>query len=97
MKLTVEQVAQIKDQVGAEPVPAESPATETLAKHFGKHTFYVTEEGIHFFEAAEPQVNRGPCDVHPVKVAAWTNEKREALAPHDPVVGATKATIDIEE
>lgn len=97
MKLTDPQIAQIKDQVGVEPVPAEGPAAKTLAAHFGEHTFYVTEEGLHFFEAAETLVKNGPCDVHPVKVAAWTNEKREALAPHDPVVGPAKATIDVEE
>jgi hypothetical protein len=97
MKLTNQQIAQIKDQIGAEPVPAQSPATQTLAQHFGEHTFYVDEAGLHFFESGETQSDSGPCEVHPVRVATWTDEKREALAPHDPVVGATSATIDVDQ
>ena len=97
MKLTDQQIAQIKEQIGAEPVPAQSPATQTLSQHFGEHTFYVDEAGLHFFETAESPSDDGPCDVHPVRVATWTDEKREALSPHDPVVGTTTATIDLEE
>lgn len=96
MKLTDQQISQIKEQIGAEPVPAQSPATETLAQHFGEHTFYVDESGLHFFETVEAQPESGPCQVQPVRVATWTNEKRDALAPHDPVVGATVVDIDIE-
>lgn len=97
MKLTDQQITQIKDQIGAEPVPAHGPATETLTKHFGEHTFYVDESGLHFFESIEDEADNGPCQVQPVRVATWTNEKREALAPHDPVVGDLKVAIDMEQ
>ena len=96
MKLTDAQIAQIKDRVGAEPVPAESPATAMLSGHFGHHTFYVNEEGLHVFEAVDDTVERGPCEVHPVRLATWTSEKRDALSRHDPVIGAAKVIIDIE-
>lgn len=97
MKLTDQQIAQIKDQLGADPVPADSPATKTLAQHFGEHTFYVDEDGLHFFETLEAEAENGSNDVHPVRVATWTNENREALSPHDPVVGTTAVTIDVED
>lgn len=97
MKLTDPQIAQIKDQIGSDPVPADSPMTETLTAHFGQHTFYLDEAGLHIFEKEQSAVASGPCNVQPVRVASWTSEKRDALAPHDPVVGTTAITIDIEE
>jgi hypothetical protein len=97
MKLTDQLIEQIKELIGAEPVPALSPATQTLSEHFGELTVYVDEAGLHFFETIETQSESGPCDVHPVRVATWTDEKREALSPHDPVVGATAASIEIED
>lgn len=97
MKLTAPQIEQVKGQIGAEPVPAESPTTELLTKHFGDHTFYVDEQGLHIFQTDKAEPESGPCKILPVRVATWTNENREALAPHDPVVGATSAVINIEE
>ncbi len=97
MKLTDEQIAQIKDQLGADPVPADNPAMKMLAQHFGEHTFYVDEDGLHFFETLETEAASGPNDVRPVRIATWTDEKREALSPHEPVVGTTAVTIDIED
>lgn len=96
MKLTAPQIAQVKEQIGAEPVPAEGPTTELLAKHFGDHTFYVDDQGLHIFQTEQAEPESGPCNIRPVKVASWTNEKKDALAPHDPVVGAATALIDIE-
>lgn len=97
MKLTDPQIAQIKEQIGADPVPAESPATELLTKHFGKHTFYVDEAGLQYFEAIETPKQKGARSVQPVRVADWADEKRDSLAPHEPVVGSVSVVIDIEE
>lgn len=96
MKLTSPQIAQVKEQIGAEPVAPEGPTIELLAKHFGDHTFYVDDHGLHIFQAQQTELGSGPCNIHSVKVASWTSEKKEALAPHDPVVGAATAVIDIE-
>ena len=96
MKLTAPQIAQIKDQIGADPVPDNSPTTDMLAKHFGEHTFYVDQDGLHIFQTELTETESGPCNVHSVRVASWTNEKRDALERHDPVAGATTAIIDID-
>lgn len=95
MKLTDPQIAQVKEQIGVEPVPAGSQTTELLTKHFGDHTFYVDEQGLHIFQSEETEPESGPCNVRPVRVASWANEKKDALAPHDPVVGSSAAVIDI--
>lgn len=97
MKLTDHQIAQIKEQMGAEPVAADDPAAEVLTDHFGEHTFYVDEAGLHIFETEQTELKTGPCSAHPVKVASWTNEDREALSIHDPVLSGKAVTIDIEE
>ncbi len=38
----------------------------------------------------------GQCCVFAVRVASWTSDKRDALSPHDPIVGNTSAVIEIE-
>lgn len=95
MKLSPPQIAQVKEQVGAEPVPA-GPISEELTKHFGDHTFYVDGQGLHIFQTEQTEVESGSCNILPVRVASWANEERDALAPHDPVVGEKTAVIDIE-
>jgi len=95
MKLTEPQIAQVKEQIGADPVPV-GPTSELLTKHFGDHTFYVDDEGLHVFQSEQAELESGPCNILPVRVATWTNEKKDALAPHDPVVGANGAVIDVE-
>lgn len=62
-----------------------------------EHLFCVDEAGLHIFETEQSEAASGPCNVHPVRVASWTSEKRDSLALHDPVVGTAAATIDVEE
>lgn len=95
MKLTKAQITQISDQISADPVPEDGPAADLLKEHFGEHTFYVDESGLHIFETDEADEVVGECRVFAVRVASWTNEKRDALSPHDPIVGSTSAVIEI--
>ncbi len=45
MKLNSEQVAQVFDQTGADPVPEDHQAITELRSVFGDHTFYVAPDG----------------------------------------------------
>lgn len=97
MKLTKPQIETVRDRFGSDPVPEDSPAVDLLKQHFGDHTFYVDEVGVLVFEAEDP----GPGDegrfALPVRVASWTDEKREALELHDPVVGRSPVILDAKD
>ncbi len=96
MKLTKTQIAEISDQINADPLPDDGPAADLLKEHFGDHTFYVDEAGLHIFETDEADEVVGQCRVFAVRMASWASEKRDALSLHDPIVGSTSAVIEIE-
>ena len=97
MKLTKSQIETIRERFGADPVPEDSPADDLLKQHFGDHTFYVDEVGVLVFEAEDPAPSDQGRQAVPMRVASWTDEKRDALAPHDPVVGGSGVILDAEE
>ncbi len=78
MKLTKTQIAEISDQINADPLPDDGPAADLLKEHFGDHTFYVDEAGLHIFETDEADEVVGQCRVFAVRVASWASEKRDA-------------------
>lgn len=83
MRLTSQQVAAVKQELGADALEEENPAMDSLRNLFGDHTFYVGEEGLLVFEevdAVEPDDTR----VQLVLVAAWTDDNKNALSPIDP-------------
>ena len=94
MKLTKTQIETIRERFGADPVPENSPADDLLKQHFGDHTFYVDEVGVLVFEAEEAPQGKEGRQALPVRVAAWTDEKRDALSPHDPIVGDNGVILD---
>ena len=96
MKLTDMQIEQIKDQLGANPVPPVSPTADLLTKHFGDHTFFIDDHGLHIFEMEHIDEGSGPMVVHPVRVASWAGEAKDALVPHDPIVRPATVTIQYE-
>ena len=96
MKLTKTHIEEISEQISADPVPDDGPAAVLLKEHFGDHTFYVDEAGLHIFETDEADEVVGQCRVFAVRVASWASQKRDALSPHDPIVGNTSAVIIIE-
>ena len=70
MKFTGPQITQVQEQIGAAPVE-DSRTIELLTKHFGDHTFYVDEQGLHIFQAEQTELESGPCNILPVRVATW--------------------------
>jgi len=84
MKLNDPQIETIEVRTGLKPIPAVHPVTEDLERVFGEHTFYVDKGGLFIWEPLEkPQ---GPTEdvVVAVKLAAWEDDTRSALAPHEP-------------
>lgn len=83
MRLTSQQIAAVKQELGADSLDEDNPAVPSLIKLLGDHTFYVGEEGLLIFqpiENAEPDDTRAQM----VLVAAWTDENKNALSPIDP-------------
>lgn len=78
MKLSSQQVAVVKDELGADPLGEENPAMESLKNAFGDHTFYVGSDGLFVFESVnEPEQAREPAQL--VLVASWTDDQKTAL------------------
>ena len=83
MRLTSQQIAAVKQELGADSLEEENPSVPALHKLFGEHTFYVGEDGLLVFEPIE---TAGPDDTRAqmVLVATWTDENKNALSPCDP-------------
>lgn len=95
MKLSSQQVTSVKQELGADPLDAENPAMKSLLDAFGEHTFYVGGDGLFVFEPVnDPEASGEPAQL--VLVAAWTDEKKNALTqvppqPTDKVVDLAAA------
>ena len=90
MKLSAEQIKQIHDERGIDPLPEDSPPMSDLMIAFGNHTFYLTADGLHKWEyievsGAEEQV------IIAVEIASWVNDEKSNLALHIPRL--TKDTV----
>jgi len=80
MKLSPEQVRRVEENIEGHVVPETHAAAPQLETVFGRHTFFLDDQGLSIVE-------RSPLDDHVgnlVSVANWTNEKRTMLEPHDP-------------
>ena len=95
MKLTDANIKTVKETLGADPLEADNPAIEPLTQNFGEHTFYVGQEGLFVFEpdaeANDPEQANGEDKeaddgntVRLMLIAAWTDEKREAIRAVEP-------------
>lgn len=83
MRLTSQQAAAVKQELGADSLEEENPAMESLQKLFGDHTFYVGEEGLLVFERID-NAGDGDTRAQMILVAAWTDENKNALSPIEP-------------
>src|SRR5262249_24394675 len=80
MKLSPEQVRRVEENIEGQVVPETHAAAPQLETVFGRHTFFLDDQGLSIVE-------RSPLDEHIgnlVSLASWTNEKRTMLEPHDP-------------
>lgn len=82
MKLNTALVEQTLSQFDAQAIPDNHPIVPQLNKVFGDHTFFLNGSGLHVVEPVEPAAEREAGAV--IKLAAWTDESRNSLAPHEP-------------
>lgn len=83
MKLNAQQVAAVRQQIEADPLPEDNPAMDQLTEVFGHHTFYVGMEGLLVLEPANDPSVEGEA-ARFIRLAAWSDEERKALKPMDP-------------
>lgn len=95
MKLSSAQIAQVEDQLGADPIPEDHPAVGQLKETFGDHTFYVHPDGLVILQRAD-RSNSGKQAASLVKLASWTSEERDSLAVHEPERTDVVVTFDPE-
>ena len=89
MKLSDQEIQQLHDQIGIDPLPDNYPVLGDLIKAFGQHTFYLTGDGLHIFEYTETPVDGGNEAVS-VRIASWANEDNTDLSRHNPVLTGIK-------
>jgi hypothetical protein len=60
MKLSSASVDQARNQVSAQPIPDDHPVAPQLAQLFGKHTFFLDEEGLLIIEPVDSTRGTSP-------------------------------------
>lgn len=83
MKLSTALVEQTLTQFDAQAIPDDHPVVPQLNDAFGEHTFFLNGSGLHVVEPVEP-ADAEPEAGKVIKLATWTDENRNSLAPHDP-------------
>ena len=92
MKLSSQQVASVKRELGADPLDSNNPAVNELNNVFGEHTFYLATDGLFIVEPVESdQIPGEPAQI--VRVAAWTDDDKKELQPVPPE--ATERVLDL--
>ena len=82
MKLNARQIAQVRDQTGAGPIPETHPTLPQLQDTFGDHTFYISPNGLCVWEWDNE--DSGAPKAKAMVVASWANDDKTELAPHEP-------------
>ncbi len=83
MKLSTPLVEQTLTQFDAQAIPDNHPVVPQLNEVFGEHTFFLNGSGLHVVEPVEPTAVQPEAGTV-IKLAAWTDENRSSLAPHEP-------------
>ena len=83
MKLSADQIKKIHDRKKIDPLPEDYPPMAELVKNFGKHTFYLTADGLHIWEYIEVAGAEGEVIIA-VEIASWANTETSDLALHKP-------------
>lgn len=94
MKLTAQQMAQVFDQTGADPVPEDHSVMDDLREAFGDHTFYMAPEGLCVWEPVS-NADSGSQVATAMIVASWTDEEKTELLPHAPQPTTIVVTLDV--
>lgn len=92
MKLSSQQVAAVRRELGADPIAANNPTVPELSNVFGEHTFYLASDGLFIVEpVVSTELPGEPAQI--VRVAAWTDETKQELQPVPPQ--STERVLDL--
>lgn len=81
MRLSTARVERALSQVTAQAIPENHPVVPQLSQIFGDHTFFVDNSGLLIVEPTDSaEIPKGQV----IKLAAWSDANRTALAPHEP-------------
>ena len=83
MKLNAVLLERTLDQFDAQAIPENHPVVEQLNSLFGDHTFFLDLNGLNIVEPTG-EGDAGPQTGQVVKIAAWSDDSRTSLAPHEP-------------
>lgn len=89
MELSRQEINQLHDQIGIDPLPGDYPALDKLIEAFGYQTFYLTGDGLHIFEYTDTPVDGGHEAVS-VRIASWADEEKTDLSLHKPKLTGIK-------
>ena len=93
MKLSTDQIKQIGDKEGLEPLPDDYPPLSELRRILGDHTFYLTADGLHIWEYADVTGAEGQLIIA-LEVASWADKEKSDIAVHKPYM--TEIAIKLE-
>ncbi|GGC86212.1 hypothetical protein [Chelatococcus reniformis] len=83
MKLASKHVDQTLSQFEAQVIPDGHPLTQTLSDMFGEHTFFLSANGLNIIEP-DGAGEAGDATGRVVRIASWSSERHDSLAPHQP-------------
>jgi hypothetical protein len=92
MRLNEMQVKQTLNQMNAQVLPDNHPATAQLTNMFGDHTFFIDENGLKVLEPAETSESVPSGEV--VSLADWSDATLTSLTPHAPETTGTIIEFD---
>ncbi len=93
MKLSTDQIKQIGDKKGIDPLPDDYPPLSELRRILGDHTFYLTADGLHIWEYADVTGAEGQWIIA-LEVASWADKEKSDIAVHKPYM--TEIAIKLE-
>ena len=83
MRLSADQITQIRDKKGIDPLPDDYPPLSEIRRILGDHTFYLTADGLHIWEYADVTGAEDQLIIA-LEVASWANKEKSDLAVHKP-------------
>ena len=80
MELTSAQVKETLSQLPCQVIPGSHPVVPQLNRLFGKHTFFIDDQGLNIVEPAEAEGTAAKV----VNLANWSAADTNCLEPHEP-------------
>lgn len=83
MKLSEQEIQQVERQTDSKVISQDHPSVPELESHFGEHTFFVDDDGLHVWERPSDDGAESGKLVG-VRLATWSDDKKNTLVRHEP-------------